>query len=289
MRYRSHFALLGVVLICCAGCAVYQRQIKSNALEYLYPKGSEEVAPADVSLELPLRVGVAFAPATTPATEAFSATQKQALLERVAEAFRSHESIRHVEAIPAGYLTQGGGFDDLDRLVSAFGIDVIALVSYDQFQFSESGRSSWAYWTLIGAYVVRGEKNETRTLLDAVVYDIPSRAMLFHAPGESSLGGKSAPVEVGKKLRQASEEGFERAIDDLITNVSVELEAFAVRAATGTVRGAGTPAITIVDEKGNPVRSGGGGAGALDVFGLLAAALLGVSAWATRRETGPRG
>ncbi len=41
----------------------------------------------------------------------------------------------------------------------------------------------------MGAYVVKGEKNETRTLMDAVVYDIRSRALLFRASGESGIIG----------------------------------------------------------------------------------------------------
>jgi rhombotail lipoprotein len=145
--------------------------------------------------------------------------------------------------------------------VSAFGIDVMVLVSFDQFQFSETGKSSWAYWTLIGAYVVKGERNETRTMMDAVVYDIPSRAMLFHASGESSQAGRSTPVDQQKKMRQASEASFASATDDLIVNLDVALDQFAEQAASGTIRGEGTPAIAMVDEQGRPVQVGGGGGG----------------------------
>jgi hypothetical protein len=45
----------------CATAAVLQR--RSNALEFLYPQGKEAEPPRDVVLQVPLRVGLAFAPA----------------------------------------------------------------------------------------------------------------------------------------------------------------------------------------------------------------------------------
>ena len=179
----------------------------------------------------------------------------------------------------------GGGFENLDRLVSAFGIDVMTLISYDQFQFSESGKSSWAYWTILGAYVVKGEKNETRTMMDAVVYDIPSRAMLFHSSGKSQLAGKATPVDLHIKQRKDSEQGFEEAIDDLIANLDGALDRFAEQASTGTIRGEGTPAIAMVDEAGQPVAvGGGGGAGAFGGADILVVAILLLPLLALRRR-----
>lgn len=277
---RCLATIAALALTCCASCVTHQRQVKSSALEFLYPEGSKALPPQDVTLRLPLRVGLAFAPQTTFAAGSISEVERQELLARVTEAFRGHENIRSVEAIPGTYLEPGGGFDNLDRLATAFGVDVMVLVGYDQLQFSESGRSSWAYWTLIGAYVVKGEKNETRTLMDAVVYDIPSRAMLFHASGQSSVAGRSVPVEVDKSLRKAAAVGFEQATDDLIANLNAALESFEAQAATGTVRGQGTPALAMVDEKGRPIPVGEGGAGSLGAVGAVLASLL---LWSGRR------
>jgi len=264
---------LVALLLLSAACAVHRSQLKSNALEFLYPEGRAAAAPADVQLELPVRVGIAFAPSNKTVRDTFSESQKQALLTRIAEAFREREGIASVEPIPSTFLQPEGGFDNVDRLVPAFGLDLIAIVSYDQFQFSESGRSSWAYWTLVGAYVVKGEKNQTRTMMNTVVYDIPSRAMLFNASGRSSVSGKSLPVQIDKALRERSEQGFEAATDDLIANMNTALDAFQTQAATGTVRGPGTPAVAMVDAAGDPVQPAGGGAGALGPA-LAAAALL---------------
>jgi rhombotail lipoprotein len=284
------------VSVCCAAllvgsaCVVHQRQLQSSALDFLYPEGSEAVPPTDVELELPIRVGLAFAPTANRGSDAFTEDRKLELLERIAADFRDREAIRRVEVIPTSYLQPGGSFENLDQLVSAFGIDVIALISYDQFQFSESGRSSWAYWTLIGAYVVKGEKNETRTVMDAVIYDIPSRAMLFHATGQDSDKGRATPVDVSKSLRDESTESFQRATEVLVESLNVALDEFIEQAASGTVRGEGTPAVAMVDENGQPVTisGGGSGAGSLGVAGLLAGLLLLLPGLGSRDRRGPR-
>ena len=273
-----------------AGCAV-RHQIRSNALEYLYPKGSPPVPPGDVKLQLPLRAGLAFAPPGPQWQEPFSETQKLALLHRVSDAFKDREGIAGVEPIPTNFLGPGGGFEEIDRLKASFGIDLMAMVSYDQFQFSETGKSSWTYWTLVGAYLVKGEKNETRTVMNAVVYDIPSRAMLFQATGSSSVSGSSTPIDVEKALRVRSEEGFDKATDDLIAHLDSALATFQQQAKTGTVRGAGTPAIAIVDASGNVVGTGSGGAGALGGEELaigVALTLLALSGRGRRRACGLR-
>lgn len=261
---------LGILLVLCgAACVAPRRQMRSSALDFLYPQGSASVPPGDVRLTVPVRVGVAFAPAKrAPLGE----KQKQELLERVAASFRDRKTIGSVQVIPDSYLRPGGGFANVAQLKPAFGIDVLALVSYDQLQLSETTRASWAYWTVIGAYLVKGEKNETRTVLEAVVYDIDSRAMLFHAGGTDSSKGRATPVDTGRQLRQAREAGFDRAMNDLTVNLHGALDEFGKQAARGTVRGAGTPAIALVDEAGKPVKAGAGALGLLEA--LLAVLLL---------------
>ncbi len=56
-----------------------------------------------------------------------------------------------------------------------YDIDVIALVSYDQVQFTDGSFLSLTYWTIVGAYVVAGEKNDTSTMLDLTDPHKPSK------------------------------------------------------------------------------------------------------------------
>ncbi|HEX5041706.1 MAG TPA: rhombotarget lipoprotein [Candidatus Polarisedimenticolaceae bacterium] len=271
MNARVPFAFL--LALALSGCATRSNQVRSNALEFLYPNGSAAAPAGDVTLEVPARVGIAFPPAKYARSTEFPEDRKQQLLEKVAAAFRGHEDIASVEVIPTTYLRPEGGFEDLDRVAAGFGIDLVTLVSYDQVQFSDSTGASLAYWTLVGAYVVKGEKNETRTMLDAAVFDLKSRALLFNASGRSAVGGSSTPIKVDKALRTASDQGFAAATDDLIKNLETALAAFQEQAAKGTVRGVGTPAIALVDPQGQPLPPGEG-AGALGAVELSLALLL---------------
>jgi rhombotail lipoprotein len=263
-------------------------RMKSSSLDFLYPKGSVPAQPAaEVTLRLPLRVGLAFSPAQPSHRDAFSEVQKQKLLTGIAEEFRARDEIANIEVVPSSYLEEGGSFDNVDRLATALGLDLIALVSYDQMTFSESTRASWAYLTVIGPLFINGEKNETRTVMDAVIYDIPSRALLFRAAGESSVKGKSNPLTQAGKTRQLTEQGFEEATTSLIANLKMALDAFEEQAKEGSVRGPGTPALAMYDESGARVGSpGGGGAGAVGMLELVGALLL---VGAVRRNRGPRG
>jgi rhombotail lipoprotein len=206
----------------------------SSVVQFLYPGESNPLPPTDIPvLRLPLRVGVAFVP--TPSGNQWSDTgvtemQKAALMERIAKEFRSKEFIQSIELIPSSYLRPGGGFTNLDQLTSLLGIDVIALVAYDQVQFSNENRLSLAYWTIVGAYIFKGNKNDTHTLMEAAVYDIRSRHLLFRAPGASQVHSTSTMVAAPQELRAASSSGFDQATDDLIKNLQVQLELFRERA-----------------------------------------------------------
>ena len=290
MRSRTVPVVVGifVAFTILVGCMARSTQVRSNALEFLYPKGAPPAPAADVTLQVPVRVGIAFPPATTGVREGFTEDRKQQLLERIAAAFRDRKEIASVQTIPTTYLSSGGGFEDLDRVAASFGIDLVALVSYDQVQFSDTGSASLWYWTLVGAYVVKGEKNETRTMLDAAVFDIESRALLFNASGRSGVKGSSTPVAVEKALRTRSDQGFSEATDNLIANLNVALDAFQAQAVTGTIRGPGTPAVALVDEKGQVIAPSGGGedgGGALDLPGLAAVVLLAAATAARRRAS----
>ncbi len=103
------------------------------------------------------------------------------------------------------------------------------LLSYDQSVFVDDGLLSLTYWTIVGAYVVPGEKNDTQTLIDAAVYDIASRKLLFRAPGASVIKSRSTLIANPEQLREDSTQGFADASMELTSNLSVELERFQQR------------------------------------------------------------
>ena len=235
MRFpcRTYLAAVGsATLITVSACAGGPTHHATSIVSYLYPDRTDRVETTAIpTLALPLRVGVAFVPEDGDAcrrcdVHALSETERMDLMKKVAAHFRDPAMVKSIEIIPSAYLSPKGSFANLDQLRSMFGVDVIALISYDQIQFTDESRTSLTYWTLIGAYLVEGEKNDTRTLLDAVVYDIPSRRLLFRAPGVSNIKGRSTPVNLSEELRRDSERGFRDASADLIGHLDEELGSF---------------------------------------------------------------
>lgn len=287
MRLRTVPPLLfaAAALLLAAACGgSYSTRRASSALDFLYPEGSGAGEPARaVTLSLPVRVGIGFAPSASRESDPIAEELKQNLLEQVAAAFRSHEGVGRIEVVPSLYLKAGGGFDNLDQLAATLGLDLMALVSYDQLQVTESSRASWTYLTVVGPLLIEGEKNDTRTVMDAVVYDIPSHALLFRAAGDSTVNERSSPLNEARTRRRMGEQGFRHATTDLIASLNTALAAFEEQAKAGTVRGAGTPAIAMYDQSGRQVSGGGGtGASALGPVELAALAFLAAGALARR-------
>lgn len=276
---RQRIALLFILLPCLvlAGCGGTWRptQRTNSALDFLYPEGVSAATPArEVVLRLPVRVGLAFAPNEPSEPDPITEEQKQKLLAEVAQAFQAHQGIGHLEVVPTAYLQPGGSFANLDQVKALLGVDLMVLLSYNQAQFTESTRASWTYLTVVGPLLIEGEKNDTRTLIDAVVYDVGSRALLFRAAGESTVKGRSSPLNVDRKRRKFAAEGFEKATDGLIANLNTALAQFEQQAKSGTVQGPGTPAIAMYDQQGQRIASGENGGGAFGAPELLGAALL---------------
>ncbi|PWK53855.1 rhombotarget lipoprotein [Pleionea mediterranea] len=237
--WKVSLILLTVIFVL-AGCAGQQTRSRSSVVDYLYPSDQDvAIKPSVPVLKLPVKVGIAFVPSTpidnhatnfwtgkklTP--NALTSVAKAELLEQVASQFREREYVQSIELIPTEYLSQGGGFSNLDQIKTMFDIDIIALVSHDQTQFTDENYLSLTYWSIVGAYIIKGEINDTNTMMDTVVYDISSRKMLFRAPGKSVVKGSATPVNLSEQLRNDSIKGFELAADEMIKNLSLQLEVF---------------------------------------------------------------
>ncbi len=253
----------------------------TSVMQYLYPKEPDHIEFASVptTLSLPLRVGIAFVPrggvgGHWVVDSDFSEQKKQELMATVAAEFRALPYVAAIELIPSTYLRPGGGFENLKQVKAMFGVDVVALVAYDQVQFTSENMLSLAYWTIVGAYVVKGERNDTQTLMETVVMDVTSRRMLFRAPGTSQVKASSTAVGHADALRRDSEAGFDAATMMMIDNLKAELDAFRERLKTQPEE------FKVVHKPGYT------GAGAFGPWGAVAVVgLIGVAAW-RRRGTG---
>lgn len=218
------------------GCVHFggqHHQRSASVVQYLFPgEGDPRVNTGVPLLRLPVRAGIAFVPPAEDRSRyrvgegESSDLHKMELLRNASSEFKKYDFIKSIEPIPAAYLRPGGSFENLDQIQRMFDLDVIVLLSYDQMQFTDEDFTSFAYWTILGAYVIEGEKNDTQTLLDAVVYDIKSRSLLFRAPGTSHVKGRSTPINLTEELRQDRENGFELAAASLVANLDTELAAF---------------------------------------------------------------
>lgn len=209
-----------------------QRHRRSSTIEFLYPdEKSEAKAPSVPHLKIPLNVGIAFVPdhARNHRNQVISEDQKQQLLRSVAKQFASLPFIKNIETIPTTYLRPGGGFDNLRQLRTMLGIDVIALVSYDQVQHTDEDALALSYVTIIGAFLINGERNDTSTMLDTTVFHIPSEQLLFRAPGTSQVKARSSAVGHSKSLREDGLAGMQNANKQMIQNLHSELIRFQER------------------------------------------------------------
>ncbi len=270
--------LLIIAILGVAGCMTGQRSAQgTSVMQFLYPKQPDHIEQvASPVLSLPLRVGIAFAPSGSANQAGYwrtdshlTETKKQQLMKQVADQFRGLPYVSAIEVIPSAYLRPEGGFANLDQVKSMFNVDVIALVAYDQVQFTGESMFSLAYWTIVGSYVVQGERNDTQTLMETVVFDVASRRMLFRAPGTSQVKATATPINQSEALRIDSGKGFDLATIEMITNLKGELDAFRERLkqAPNDIKVVNKPGYT--------------GAGSFGLWSALAMA--GVAGWAGRR------
>ena len=288
LAWMARVLVVAVAAAFIAGCNTLigrgrKTERSSSVVTFLYPNQSNPLPPTSIPvLRVPLRVGIAFVPSDGPNPRGgyyrtpsdLSELQKTALLQRVAAQFKGRDYIESIEVVPTTYLRAGGGFENLEQVRRMLNFDVVALIAFDQVQFTNENLLSLAYWTIVGAYVFEGNKNDSHTLMEAAVYDIPSRHLLFRAPGASKIGGGATMVSVDQRLREDSVKGFEAATDDLIKNLQTQLEDFRarVRQAPGTV--------AQIQHKPGYKAGGALGAEFVGALALLAAA----GWWARRRE-----
>jgi rhombotail lipoprotein len=110
-------------------------------------------------------------------------------------------------------------------------------------------------------------------MVDATVYDIASRKMLFRAPGTNHIKSSATPVNLSEKLRTDSLDGFRAASDDLVVNLQNELESFKVKVKE-------KPQEYIVEHKQG--YTGGGSLGG--PFALMLLGLGGLALWHGRKR-----
>lgn len=231
-------AMLGLATGCVFMDSGRRNHEQTSLVNYLYPGDSAKaMTPTIPTLTLPLKVGLAWVPGDSSKERPYGESTLpeeflQSTLAQVRRQFTNLAFVSEVVMIPTAYLQPGGGFQNLDQIRAMHGVDVIALVSRDQKQFSNSDQLSFFYMTIVGAYTVPAEKNETYTMVDTAVFDIQSRSLLFRAPGVHRMKGRSTYVGLDLDLRKDGLESMKLATESMVTNLKTELAAFQERIKT---------------------------------------------------------
>jgi rhombotail lipoprotein len=251
------------------GAAQTRTGVSSSVVEFLYPGGEAPPKPMGElpTLQLPIKVGLAFVPGARAGVGPLSEPQKLQLLDGVRSRFTSEDYVTEIVLVPESYLRGASGFDALDRAARMYGLNVMALVSYDQLSTSSEKKSSFWYWTVVGAYLVEGTRNDVQTLVDTAVFDIPSRTLLFRSAGTDRVERDATMVESPQRVRDMQAASFGRAMQDMTVNLQRELTAFKDR-----VKQQQAP-VRVVAKRGDGTTQGGGSFGAPVALILLAAAV----------------
>jgi rhombotail lipoprotein len=234
MRIMINKAILfAITALLLTSCATYfgqgdRRGASSSLVDYLYPGGQippkhEETTP---HLSLPLTVGLAFVPSQKSSSFSLPEAKKTQLLENVKKNFVGLDYVTEIVVVPETYMRSSKGFEGVGQIARLYGLDIVALVSYDQVAVTSDTKSSILYWTIVGAYFIKGNQNQATTFVDTAVFDVNSRKMLFRAPGVSEIQKSSTLVEVNQADRETREKGFELAMVDMSKNLTVELDRF---------------------------------------------------------------
>ena len=250
---------LALALLMALGCNTPQTTTRrSSLMDYLYPKQQNAPVPnpAGARLKLPLKLGIAFVPGGSSSWRVqnlMAPGQEKPLLDVVKQSFKDKPWVADIKLVPSTYLRTGGGFENMDQVARMYGVDIMALVSVDQIQYTDPRWYSFTYLSVVGAYVLPGDANDTRTLIDAAVYDVASHTFLLRAPGQSQMKGSSTWAHREVQLREHSAKGLQLAMTDLAKNLDAEVASFKAEIASGDRKD-----VDVVDRQGVSLRQSGG-------------------------------
>jgi rhombotail lipoprotein len=256
----------------CGGCrAPREHHSSSSLVDFLYPAGA--LPPPQNSLpelRVPLRVGLAFLPSQNPNAGPDAALKEQ-LLERVRQHFSDRKFVSDIVIIPDYYLGTQRGYPGLQALQRLYSLDVVALVSYDQVMHTQENNWSLGYITIVGAYVLKGDRYDVATLVDLAVVDPATRSLILRAGGVDTRHGNSTRVELPQESRDSSAAAFSTAADQMIAHLDAALADFEAQVRSGHAN------VQVVHKDGSK-----GGAGAFS-WGWLVA-LVPLLVWRARRR-----
>jgi rhombotail lipoprotein len=256
-----------VAMTCWSTCAAHSHN-SSSLVDFLFPDGKVPIATEQPQLSIPLRVGLGFLPSVNTSGAGLDEAHQQELLERIRQRFMSRRFVSDIVLVPDYYLATHRGFAGLEGVQRLYDLDVIALVSFDQETILDQNDWSLAYLTIVGAYVVKGNRHDVSTLVDLAVVDPRTRKLIIRAGGADLRHGNTTLVEANRETHAANITGFSAATNLMIDHFDHELSRFEADVKSGTA-----PVRVLSKNTGDNVRGGGGALGG-SCIGLLLLAVV---------------
>ncbi|MGO9946447.1 MAG: rhombotarget lipoprotein [Steroidobacteraceae bacterium] len=249
-------------LTCFSACQRHAHN-STSLVEFLYPNGTPPPQDSQPQLHLPLRVGLTFLPSNgSEAQNGLDAAHKEALLQEIRQRFLSRKFVAEIVVIPDYYLQGKRGFEGLEAVQRLYGVDLMALVSYDQVTHEDDNNWSLGYVTIVGAYFLKGTRHDVSTLIDLAVVDPATHQLVLRAGGVDSSHGNVTLMSENRRLREDSAKGFDAATSQMIGHFDSALTAFEADVREGKAN------VKVVSNNGRPT-GGGGSIGWLMLLALL--------------------
>ena len=221
---------------CTEGVNVLTVRKQSNLATFLFGGSEPQNRAQKVPLTLPARVGVTFVP-DDPASTNIPETTKKEVIDAVRSQLAKHTKyVAMPQSIPPMYLIPKGGVNNLDQVARQFDVDVIVILGVNQFQKHERNPlAAFLDITIIGAFVIPGNKVDTSTVLEAAVYHVHSRALIFRTDGADEQSSRSSlfgSFQTAQNDAVSSIEGASKKLVESIGNALVNFQKFDVAKAT---------------------------------------------------------
>jgi rhombotail lipoprotein len=163
------------------------------------------------------------------------AAHRQELLERIRAHFSSRKFVTDITIVPDYYLAGRAGFEVLAGVQRLYGVDLMG------------------YLTIVGAYVLKGNRHDVATLVDLAVVDPATRSLVLRAGGTDTRHGNTTLIDSERETRAAANQSYDAAAEQMMQHFDTALTNFEADVRSGKA------AVQVV-RKNDAAQSGGGGA-----------------------------
>ena len=147
---------------------------------------------------------------------------------QVRQHFSERKFVSEIVIIPDYYLSAQRGFAGLEAVQRLYSVDVMALVSYDQVMHADVNNWSLGYLTIVGMYVLKGNRYDVSTLVDPA-----TRSLILRGGGVDTRHGNTTVIEERRESREAGAAAFRAASEQMTQHFDAALTAFEAQVRTG--------------------------------------------------------